>query len=259
MSTSNVIRVIDLFVYAAKGVAGHSNLRIVSIHRTSHLNVARSSKLGISFAAAFALLAGLNCAVQLTVVRSDILAHETNGIEWLVFQNPSSVMLRLDLVGWFFLGLAFLSVVSSDAGSRLAKSIRCLLVSNGVVGLALMVGPILPLFWYWPNPSYHDEHSPYVCRHPAPGPLHENVVVAPMIQPTRSKCRAPSMPKYVQSSPRVRRSNLSDRLAAQSIGLTRALPELETAGLDNIKWISVGVRKSDVVESFLGGLPHRGS
>ena len=111
-------------------------LQIASINR---LNGGRSRNvgiLGLSCAVAFAVLAGLNYLVQLTVVRTGILAGQTVGVERLVFQNPNSLTLELDLVGWFLLSIAFLSVLTSFPGGGLSKAVRYVIVVNAIVGLA---------------------------------------------------------------------------------------------------------------------------
>ena len=109
-------------------------VQIVGINRAHRPALGRLGRFGLTSAIVFSVLAGLNYVVQLTIVRNDILGGRTDGIEWLVFQNPSSLMLGLDFVGWFFLGLAFLSVVSLFRGTMLDRAIRYLLIINGIVG-----------------------------------------------------------------------------------------------------------------------------
>jgi hypothetical protein len=119
-------------------------LQIVSIHGTSGRTAKGIRRLGIASAVVFAALAGLNYVVQLTVVRNGILTGETSGVERLVFQNPSSIMLELDIVGWFFLGLAFLSTVPLFGGKGLDGAIRYLLVANAVVDFILLGSLVVP-------------------------------------------------------------------------------------------------------------------
>lgn len=119
-------------------------LQVASIHSLDQRIIGTLGKFGLVSAIIFAVLAGLNYVVQLTVVRIGILAGETNGIEWLVFQNPSSLMLELDFVGWFFLGLAFISVVQLFKQGRLSRAIRYLLVGNAFTGTILLCSLFVP-------------------------------------------------------------------------------------------------------------------
>ena len=119
-------------------------LQVASIHSLDQRAIGTTGKFGLVSAVIFAVLAGLNYIVQLTVVRIGILAGETDGIEWLVFQNPSSLMLELDFIGWFFLGLAFISVVPLFKKGRLSRAIRYLLVGNAFVGTILLCSLFVP-------------------------------------------------------------------------------------------------------------------
>ena len=115
-------------------------IQIGSIHSINTSDSRRRVRLGLAFAVIFATLAGLNYVVQLSIVRARILSGQTEGLDWLVFQNPGSLMLAIDFVGWFFLGLAFLSAVPFFSGSRLNRSIRYLLTTVAVLGVVLLAG-----------------------------------------------------------------------------------------------------------------------
>jgi hypothetical protein len=114
-------------------------IQVGCIHRLGLSTKRISAKFGLGFAVMFAALAGLNYTVQLSIVRTRILSGQTEGLDWLVFQNPGSLMLAIDFVGWFFLGLAFLSVVPLFSGNRLNRSIRYLLATIAVLGVVLLV------------------------------------------------------------------------------------------------------------------------
>ena len=115
-------------------------IQVGCIHHVEMSSSRKWAKFGLGFAVMFAALAGLNYAVQLSIVRTQILGGQTEGLDWLVFQNPGSLMLVIDFVGWFFLGLAFLSVVPLFSGNRLNRSIRYLLSTIAVLGVVLLVG-----------------------------------------------------------------------------------------------------------------------
>ncbi len=115
-------------------------LQIASIQRIEHREAKARNRLGLASAIMFAALAGTNYIVQLSIVRDGILDGQTQGLAWLVFQNPDSIMLALDFVGWFFLGLAFLSVVSFFKVGRLNRAIRYLLITSSLAGVLLLAG-----------------------------------------------------------------------------------------------------------------------
>ena len=115
-------------------------IQVESIHHVSMSASRNRARLGVGFAITFAALAGLNYLVQLSIVRTEILNGRTAGLDWLVFQNPNSIMLTIDFVGWFFLGLAFLSVVPLFTGNMLNRSIRYLLGTVPIIGVVLLVG-----------------------------------------------------------------------------------------------------------------------
>ena len=118
-------------------------VQVASIQRLDTTASRIRRGFGVASSSAFALLAGLNYAVQLLVVRPAILAGRTENLAWLVFQNPDSLMLSLDLAGWFFLGLAFLSVAPFFRKGTMNRAIRYLLIANAVVGTLLPVLLIL--------------------------------------------------------------------------------------------------------------------
>lgn len=112
-------------------------VQVLSVHRLGRPSPRLHRRLGLALAVAFALLAGLNYVVQLTVVRLGILSGQTAGLEPLVFQNPGSLMLELDFIGWFCLGLAFLTVLRCLGTGRLNRAIRYVLLANAFLGTLL--------------------------------------------------------------------------------------------------------------------------
>ncbi len=114
--------------------------QIWSIHVLDSRAGRKRAQFGLALAVIFSALAGVNYVVQLTIVRIGILKQQTEGLAWLVFQNPGSFMLAIDFIGWFFLGLAFLSVVPCFRSGRLSRMIRYVLVLNAAVGIGPLVG-----------------------------------------------------------------------------------------------------------------------
>ncbi len=119
-------------------------LQVASILRLDQRAWGTRSRFGFTAATMFVVLAGLNYIIQLTVVRVAILSGEAKEIEWLVFQNPASITLVLDFLGWFFLGLALLSVVPLFKKGMLHSAIRYLLIANAFVS-TITLGSLLIL------------------------------------------------------------------------------------------------------------------
>lgn len=117
-------------------------LQIVSLHGLASGAGRIRRGLGVASALAFALLAGLNYVVQMTLVRTGILGGQDLGLSWLVFQNPDSLMLAIDFAGWFLLGLAFLSVLPLFQEGRLDRAIRILVGANAGAGFVLLASVV---------------------------------------------------------------------------------------------------------------------
>lgn len=118
-------------------------IQVISIHGLEPSMPRIRRWLGAGLAGAFASLAGLNYVAQLTIVRLGILSGQTQGLENLVFQNPDSVMLELDFAGWFFLGLAFLTVVPVFREDGVGKALRWILIANATLGFVLLANALL--------------------------------------------------------------------------------------------------------------------
>jgi hypothetical protein len=92
------------------------------------------------------LLAGLTCSVHfviLTVGRQIASADSTRATFFLSFTWPS-VAYALDILAWdVFFGLAMLFAAPVFGGSRLATSIRILMIASGGLALAGLSGVIL--------------------------------------------------------------------------------------------------------------------
>lgn len=98
------------------------------------------SQLGLVFATVYAALTGFNYFIQLTVVRQHIMSGETAGLALFVMANPSSLMLAVDTLGYFFLFIASLCAVPIFEIGRLHIAIRWLLAATGASGLVGVVG-----------------------------------------------------------------------------------------------------------------------
>lgn len=90
-----------------------------------------------------ALLAGITCSVHfaiLTLSRQEAFAGQSWLPLFLSFKWPS-VVYALDILAWdFFFPLSVLLAAPTFGGSRLASSIRALLIASGVLALAGLSG-----------------------------------------------------------------------------------------------------------------------
>jgi len=91
------------------------------------------------------LLAGVTCSVHfviLTLSRQAVFAWQSWLPLFLSFKWPS-VAYALDILGWdFFFALSMLFAAPVFAGSRLAASIRVLMITSGVLALAGLSGVV---------------------------------------------------------------------------------------------------------------------
>jgi hypothetical protein len=92
------------------------------------------------------LLAGLTCSIHfviLTVSHQIASADLTRSVLFLSFKWPS-VAYALDIVAWdVFFGLAMLFAAPVFSGRRLARSIRILMFTSGVLALAGLSGVVV--------------------------------------------------------------------------------------------------------------------
>ncbi len=79
----------------------------------------------------------------MTTVRQNILSGETSSLALFIFDNPHSVVLAVDTLGYFFLSLAVLSIAPIFSHGRTEAGIRWLFIATGVLGVLGTVG--LPL------------------------------------------------------------------------------------------------------------------
>lgn len=98
------------------------------------------SQSALLFSGVYAALTGINYFVQMTVVRQHMQTGETAGLALFVMANPASVMLAVDMLGYFFLFLASLCAAPIFGTSRLNDAIRWLLAATGVLGLVGVIG-----------------------------------------------------------------------------------------------------------------------
>jgi len=113
---------------------------MAAIYAWSPVNTKAFALVGVVF---MSLLAAVTCTVHfaiLTLSRQASFAGEPWSSLVFAFKWPS-VVYALDILGWdFFFPLAMLFAAPAFGGSRLALSIRVLMIVSGVLSLAGLVG-----------------------------------------------------------------------------------------------------------------------
>jgi len=98
--------------------------------------------IGLSFAIIYATLISMNYFIQLTFVQFGAFNTDI-----LSITNPQSMMMTIEVLGYFFMGLSTLFIAPIFQSGRLEKSIRWLFVFNGVLGIGGAIGFALNLDW----------------------------------------------------------------------------------------------------------------
>jgi len=93
------------------------------------------SLVGLSFAIIYATLISINYFIQLTFVR-----QSTFDASMFEMTNPQSMMWVIEVLGYFFMGLATLFAAPVFGSSRLERFVKWLFVANGVLGILTPIG-----------------------------------------------------------------------------------------------------------------------
>ena len=129
---------------------------LAAVHATTPSARRVWSMTGLMFGAMYGAVLTTNYWLLATVVRSALVAGETDGLAWLVIGSPHTVTGALEGIGYAFMGLATLFVGFAFAGGRLAAWTRRMFVVNGIGGLLgflvfalaeILPEPVLILGW----------------------------------------------------------------------------------------------------------------
>jgi len=93
------------------------------------------SLVGLSFAIIYATLISLNYFIQLTFVN-----QSTFDVSLFSMTNPQSMMWVIEILGYFFMGLATLFAAPVFSSGRIEKIIRWLFIANGILGTGTLIG-----------------------------------------------------------------------------------------------------------------------
>ena len=93
------------------------------------------SLVGLSFAIIYATLISVNYFIQLTFVNQN-----TFDVSIFSMTNPQSMMWVIEVLGYFFMGLATLFAAPVFGSSRIERLIKWLFIANGILGILTPIG-----------------------------------------------------------------------------------------------------------------------
>ena len=99
------------------------------------------SLVGLSFAIIYAALIGLNYFIQLTFVR-----QSTFDASVFDMTNTDSMMWVIEILGYFFLGLAMLFAAPVFGSNKVERFVKWLFAVNGILGI------LTPLYYTYAFP-----------------------------------------------------------------------------------------------------------
>lgn len=109
---------------------------IVSIHYSTIDHKRVYTMLAVACSIAYATLISLNYMLQLSVLQPNVQDNHLEGMIYLVFANPHSITLTIEMLGYGFQGTAAWLVASFFDPTPLGRSIKYLSIINGVGSVA---------------------------------------------------------------------------------------------------------------------------
>ena len=109
------------------------------IHEYAPSDMKFFSRLGLLFSTGYATLIGFNYYMQLTLVRQNLYS------DVFAMDNPLSIMIVIEALGYGFMGLATLSTAFVFTNGKVEKAIRWLFIFNGILGVGGIIGYALGL------------------------------------------------------------------------------------------------------------------
>jgi hypothetical protein len=93
------------------------------------------SLVGLSFTIIYATLISINYYIQLTFVN-----QTTFDVSLFSMTDPQSMMWVIEVLGYFFMGLATLFAALVFGSGRIERIIRWLFIVNGILGIGALIG-----------------------------------------------------------------------------------------------------------------------
>ena len=108
---------------------------MVCLHYNSRGDMKLFSMLGVIFACMYGVLISFNYYLQLTLMQDN-----SSKLELFVMSNPNSMMWVIEVLGYFFMGLATLVVFPIFGSTLLERIIKLIFILNGLLGIGGLIG-----------------------------------------------------------------------------------------------------------------------
>ena len=109
-------------------------LFIAAISKFGHLRESILAPTALVCVAIYGALVSINYALQTTFVPAAVL-QKNQALATFSMVNPGSVCWTLEMFGYAFLGIAYALVAPAFSGSRILRSIKYLMIFNGIVSV----------------------------------------------------------------------------------------------------------------------------
>lgn len=103
------------------------------------------SQLGFSFSLICAAVLSIHYYIQSTFVQQGLLSNDTAGVWQFAAPNPHSFFWTFAALGYGFMGIALLCTAPVFSGKS-ERSIKWLLIANGIVGITFLIGNAMGIF-----------------------------------------------------------------------------------------------------------------
>lgn len=133
------IAMVLMIVYGACYV-----IQLCSIEEIAEPSKKYYAKIAELFGTGFFVLIGINYFIQISAVRMQIKAGQTNGLEQFIQANPISAISAVNMLGWtVFFGLSCIFLALAFGSNKIEKIIKYAFFANG---LMMLIGAIAYIF-----------------------------------------------------------------------------------------------------------------
>jgi len=113
---------------------------VAAIHARAAGSTRVFSRIALAFAAAYAVVIGVDYFVQFAVVMPSLQSGETEGLSLFTQYNPHGLFIAGEALGYLAMSLALVFAAPVFAGGRIERGIRWLFIADFVLALAAFVG-----------------------------------------------------------------------------------------------------------------------
>lgn len=116
-------------------------IQLCSIEEIAEVSRKYYAKLAELFGIVFFTLIGINYFIQISSVRMQIKAGQTDGLEQFIQSNPISGIAAVNMLGWtIFFGLSCIFAAWAFGNTRIERIIRYAFLANGIMMLTAAIG-----------------------------------------------------------------------------------------------------------------------